>query len=68
MTPTTTEISLPAAAVRLRKNWRQTFDLVLSGKLEGRQAENKRWTVLVASLERFERDRDTQLAQMARSA
>lgn len=48
-------ISVTTAAKRLRKNYRTTLDMVLRGELQGHQADNGRWTVLEADVERFER-------------
>lgn len=50
------EISLPASAIRLGMNWRQTFDALLSGRLTGRQLPNGRWVVTVTSVTALSRE------------
>jgi hypothetical protein len=48
-------ISVTTAAKRLRKNYRTMLDMVLRGELQGDQADNGRWSVLEADVERLER-------------
>jgi len=48
--------SLPEAARELQQSWRQTYDDLLAGRLDGRQVRG-RWRVTRRSLERLVRER-----------
>jgi hypothetical protein len=48
--------SLPEAALALQQSWRQTYDDLLAGKLEGTQVRG-RWRITRRSLERLRRER-----------
>jgi hypothetical protein len=58
-------VRLVDAAARLRVPYRQAFDLMLTGKVEGRRDELGRWTVSSASIAQF-LDRRSELGASGR--
>ena len=46
-------VSLPAAGRMLGMSWSRTYQLMMTGKLEGEQGDNGRYQISRASVERF---------------
>jgi hypothetical protein len=59
------EMPLSAAARALSMPHRRAWDLVLSGKLDARQAENGRWLVASASVASLKAQRDAARTSVA---
>lgn len=64
METTLREVRLVEAAKRLRCSYARVLDLVLRGKLAGRQADGRRWMVSESDVERLanENSRQAELA------